>query len=109
MSADKFPGDQQGKHAKIRWLLDAHPELQEKLKQWVRANAKKSKQANMKVRNCMTFINTELLRVGTEAALTDKGISWSTARAWLCRLGFMVMNHKKGIAMRDAYICMLLQ
>jgi hypothetical protein len=92
---DEFPEDKRGKHAKTPMLLDAHPELQDKLRQWVRANGKKKRKANMKVRDCMNYINTELLRVGTAAALADKGISWSTARAWLHRLGFMVLNHSK--------------
>lgn len=57
---------------------------------------KKKRKANMKVRDCMNYINTDILRVGTAAALADKGVSWSTARAWLHRLGFMVLSHSKG-------------
>ena len=66
------------------------------MRQWVRVHAKKKRKANMKVKDCMNYINTELFKICTPSALTSKGISWSTARAWLHRLGFMVTNHKKG-------------
>lgn len=44
----------------------------------------------------MSYMNTELFKVDTPSALTSQGISWSTACAWLHRLGFMGLSHKKG-------------
>ena len=94
----KLPGSSRRADAnKARWVLYAHPALQDKAIEWVRAHAKKSGQPNMKVKDFMDYVNDDLLLVGdVEKQLIDKPICWGTARNWLHMLGFRVHSHSKG-------------
>ena len=100
----KLPGSRKGDANRERRVLYAHPALQDKAIQWVRAHAKKSGKPNMKVKDFMNYVNDNLLRVSdTEGnALIDKPICWSAARNWLHMLGFRVHSHRKG---KGRYAC----
>ena len=81
-----------------RWVLHAHPALQDEATEWVKSHAKRKGHANMKIKHFMKNCNDELLCVGHPTrAMMDRPISISTARKWLIKLGFRVHHHKKGL------------
>ena len=83
---------------KARWLLGEHPELQELLRQWVRANAKLKGKQRLKVKDFQEHVNLNVLKVQTpEALIAGDGITQEAARAWLHYLGFDVLRHSRAI------------
>jgi hypothetical protein len=62
------------------------------------SHAKKSGKPNMKIKDCCSYTNSELLFVvGEEKALSERPISHSAVIKWLLRLGFKICSHKKGM------------
>ena len=73
-------------------------ELQEKCREWIRANSRRKGQRNMTVEDFQKFVNRDLFKVGTAASMLsegDAGIRKSAARLWIYRLGFVMCTHKK--------------
>lgn len=80
-----------GRHAKTVWLL-ADNQKQQEARVWVLSHADRPGKPTMKVSHFKRFLNRKLLRLGP-----DNGISDSTARAYLHRLGFVVLDTQSGI------------
>ena len=80
-----------GRHAKTVWLL-ADNDKQSKARAWVLSHADRPGKPTMKVSHFRRYLNRKLLKLGSEG-----GVSESTARAYLHRLGFAVVDTKQGI------------
>lgn len=81
-----------GRHAKTVWLL-ADNDKQSTARAWVLSHADRPGKPTMKVSHFRRFLNRKLLQLGSDG----RGVSESTARAYLHRLGFAVVDTKRGI------------
>ena len=67
-----------------QWILAEYPELQNKARHWVRSKARRKGRSTMKAEDFRSYINDDLLKVGTAEALVDSKVAGKKLNQDLC-------------------------